>query len=59
MKDIQVFSTGHGWNVEIGKTATGDDRYRYRCNLCGHRGAWRINGNDADGDQHLFVRHHI
>lgn len=33
------------------------DRYRYRCNLCRHAGPWRKNGNDANGDDHLYRKH--
>lgn len=48
-----------GTLLEPGFPELGEDeglRYRYRCN-CGHRGPWRKNPNDADGDNHLYRAH--
>lgn len=47
------------WEVESRKNSKGQWRYRYQCNRCGVTGPWRVNPNDADGDNHLYSKHGI
>ena len=56
MSEIRTTSQGIGWDIQETDTPRGT-RYRYRCNRCGHKGRWHVNGNDANGDDHLYAKH--
>lgn len=56
MSAIRLHDDRGLWTVQATTTGRGE-RYRYHCKLCGNNGPWRVNGNDADGDDHLAAKH--